>query len=210
MKTCLLCQLEQDLSSYPEDLRATSDLSDKTLPYCNKCCHTYKRSKKSARAFCLIYLLTNIKNGLLYVGQSWCALIQRMGTGSNYVNSPRLYEAIQEFGANAFEYKVLTVCHDQTSANDMEIWYQDEYNALDPAIGYNVKRAGSHGKHAESTKQQISETIKEMMAQLSPEEMAERNGRKSGHHFYLLAWKRTRATYRRVERGQLYLYETAT
>jgi group I intron endonuclease len=175
MKICLLCQIEQDFSSYPEDLQGASDLSDKTLPYCNKCCYGYKRSKTESRAFCLIYLLTNTKNGLLYVGQSWLALYQRIGTtGGGYANSPRIYSAIQEFGVDVFEYKVLTVCYDQVSANYLEILYQDQYNTLDPAIGYNVKRAGSHGAHAESTKQQISETLKKQAAEWTPEERIER------------------------------------
>jgi hypothetical protein len=175
MKICLLCQTEQDFTSYPEDLQAALDLSDKTLPYCNKCCYGYKRSKTESRAFCLIYLLTNTKNGMLYVGQSWLALYQRIGTtGGGYSNSPRIYAAIQEFGVDTFEYKVLTVCYKQATANELEIRYQDQYNTLDPAIGYNVKRAGSSGRHAESTKQQISETLKKQAAEWTPEERAER------------------------------------
>jgi hypothetical protein len=57
---------------------------------------------------CKIYLLKNIVNCKVYIGQTWMDLHKRMGkNGVNYSNSPYLYHAIQKYGIHNFEYEVL-------------------------------------------------------------------------------------------------------
>lgn len=78
-------------------------------------------------------------------------------TGGGYQNSPRIYEAIRTHGVENFHYElVLAECETQAQADRMEDAFIDQYDALNPEVGYNVKRAGSHGKHHEETKKKIS------------------------------------------------------
>lgn len=109
---------------------------------------------------CKIYLLTNKKNGKVYVGQTWNELKNRMGkTGEGYSNSPYLYHAIKYYGPEHFEYSLLDEADNQTDADRLEDEYIVKYNSRDLSIGYNLKQGGSHGKHSEETKKKISESL---------------------------------------------------
>lgn len=106
---------------------------------------------------CTIYLLTNKINNKIYVGQTWSVLKNRMGRdGKGYSNSTYLYYAIQKYGANNFEYKMLAFCEDQLSADKAEAVYIIIYDSKNHKIGYNIKDGGSAGKHSEDTKVKIS------------------------------------------------------
>ena len=132
---------------------------------------------------CTIYLLTNLINKKIYVGQSWMLLQHRMGKdGSNYRNSPYLYAAIQKYGVENFEYtKVLAECQTQEEANKLEDHYMDVYDSRNPDIGYNIKRGGSNGTHSEETIKKISETLKKQYEEMSDEEKAARAAPISGY-----------------------------
>lgn len=110
---------------------------------------------------CTIYLLTNIINNKIYIGQTWNDLNLRMGIeGKNYKNSVHLYNAIQKHGIENFKYTVLQIVSSQEEANFYEDKYIKDYNSLDPKIGYNIKEGGANGKHSEETKYKISASIK--------------------------------------------------
>lgn len=121
---------------------------------------------------CTIYLLTNLSNNKIYIGQTWMTLEKRMGrNGDNYSNSRYLYAAIKKYGCDNFEYTILQKCHDQATADAYESYYIELYNSRDGEIGYNLKTGGSAGKHSEETKKRISQTLKTQTAALSPEEL---------------------------------------
>lgn len=125
---------------------------------------------------CSIYLLTNIVNGKIYVGQTWLPLHIRMGKeGSNYKNSLYLYSAIQKHGADKFQYEILVQCRDQESADYLEEYFINQYDSRNLQIGYNLKEGGSAGRHSDETRKKISETLKAQAAAWSPEELAKRS-----------------------------------
>lgn len=110
---------------------------------------------------CTVYLLSNTINNKIYIGQTWSPLYIRMGKdGSNYKNSIYLYSAIQKYGTENFQYKILAECKDQITADVFEEYYINWYDTKNSEIGYNLKNGGSAGKHSEETKDKISESIK--------------------------------------------------
>ena len=140
---------------------------------------------------CTIYLLTNKVNNKIYVGQTWGTCQDRMGKdGSFYKNSIYLYNAINKYGADNFEYKHLAYCEKQEDADLMEEYYINLYNSKDHDIGYNIKGGGSVGKHSSETIEKMSKTQKEIASKWTPEELAKRvapvinywNGKKRGPH----------------------------
>jgi len=120
---------------------------------------------------CTIYILKNKINNKIYVGQTWLSLQDRFGPqGAKYKNSIHLYNAIQKYGADNFEYEVLETCVDQNTADELEAKHIIQYNSKDPEIGYNIKDGGSAGKHSEETKEKIAKT---MVAKVWSEEAIE-------------------------------------
>jgi NUMOD3 motif len=113
-------------------------------------------------------------DGMIYIGQTLEERVEdRMGkNGAKYFTSPNIYAAIQKDRPENFQYTTLTFCQGIINANMFEDQYMELYHSKDPEIGYNIKSAGSHGKHHEATKVKISETLKAQMAQMTPEEIA--------------------------------------
>jgi group I intron endonuclease len=108
---------------------------------------------------CKIYLLTNIKNNKVYVGQTWLTLKARWGKdGVHYKGCTLLYNAILKYGCENFKYLLLTECDTQEEADRLENEYMIKYDSRNPAVGYNLKSGGSAGKHSEETKKIIGET----------------------------------------------------
>lgn len=119
-----------------------------------------------------IYLLVNKINGMIYVGETCQEKVEdRMGKdGSAYSNSPRIYEALQTFGCENFFYHTLDHAYGESECARLEQHYMDEFDAKNPEVGYNIKNASSNGKHHESTKEQISATLKAQFAAMTPEQ----------------------------------------
>lgn len=110
--------------------------------------------------YCTLYLLTNMINGKIYVGQTWSTTEIRMGDdGSRYKNSIKLFNAIKKYGVDNFAYNFLAFAHSQEVADELENQFIELYHSRDPKIGYNLKGGGSVGKHSEETKQKISKTL---------------------------------------------------
>jgi group I intron endonuclease len=106
---------------------------------------------------CKIYLLTNIANNKIYVGQSWMGLNDRMGRdGNGYFNSPYLYNAIKKYGVDKFEYQILDFAFIQSHADMLEDFYMNKYDSRNPNIGYNIKRGGRGGRHSQATIEKMS------------------------------------------------------
>jgi hypothetical protein len=109
--------------------------------------------------YCTIYLLRNKYNNKVYVGQTWVSLPDRFNNGYGYINCSYLYNAIQKYGKDNFEYEVIAICSDQNIANYLEDCYINFYHSRDQTYGYNIKTGGSNGKLSEETKKKISESL---------------------------------------------------
>ena len=103
---------------------------------------------------CKIYLLTNMINGKIYIGQTWLELWRRM---RSYDNSIYLHSAIIKYGKENFKYEILWICNNQEEADEIEKYYIEKYNSRDNSIGYNLKEGGRGGRHSEETKAKISQ-----------------------------------------------------
>jgi group I intron endonuclease len=107
-----------------------------------------------------IYKITNILDGKCYIGQTKNDLNDRWKNHKNK-NSNCIYlkNAFQKYGVSNFKFQLVCICFDE-DLNKYEIEYIKKFNSLVPN-GYNLKKGGENGgKHAEETKQKISETIK--------------------------------------------------
>lgn len=107
---------------------------------------------------CIIYKLINTINGMIYIGQTWKSLIDRIDNGRGYANCARLHNAINKYGVQNFKYEVLTVCGTQYTADYWEIYFIDKYDSRNLKIGYNLKTGGSAGKHSLETKEKMAKS----------------------------------------------------
>lgn len=89
-----------------------------------------------------IYKITNLKNGMCYVGQSvdiaerWKQHIKR-GIGADPVTQNKLYPAMLEQGVENFTFEVLEECSG-AQLTEREKFYTDFYKAQE--FGYSIKK----------------------------------------------------------------------
>lgn len=89
-----------------------------------------------------IYKITNLKNGMCYVGQSvdiaerWKQHIKR-GIGADTVTQNKLYPAMLEQGVENFTFEVLEECSG-AQLTEREKFYTDFYKAQE--FGYSIKK----------------------------------------------------------------------
>lgn len=106
-----------------------------------------------------IYQITNMINGKAYIGQSW-DIYHRFGDYRWGGSCNRhLKAAIAKYGLNAFLFEVIREVPQivsQRMLDALESHYIEVMHLTDRRYGYNVRQAGSHGRHAEETKQRIS------------------------------------------------------
>ena len=90
---------------------------------------------------CGIYKITNIKNGMCYVGQAvniadrWKQHIRR-GVGADPPTRNKLYPAMLSFGVENFTFEVIEEC-DRNKLNERELYWQDYFKAKE--FGYSIK-----------------------------------------------------------------------
>ena len=89
-----------------------------------------------------IYKITNLKNGMCYVGQSvdiaerWKQHIKR-GIGADTVTQNKLYPAMLEQGVENFTFEILEECSG-AQLTEREKFYTDFYKAQE--FGYSIKK----------------------------------------------------------------------
>lgn len=141
-----------------------------------------------------IYLITNLINGKVYVGQTAKGLDERWAThvrAWRKGKSPHLYAAFRKYGLASFSITLLSVCDTKEQANYQEKLWILLYNSHNPDIGYNMTDGGDGGgvftgrKHrpesiekmrksatgrspSKETKEKISKTRKGMVGEKSP------------------------------------------
>ena len=88
-----------------------------------------------------IYKITNIQNGMCYVGQSvniaerWRQHIKR-GVGAEAPTKNKLYPAILATGVENFTFELITEC-EKDKLDELEDFYQNFFHAKD--YGYSIK-----------------------------------------------------------------------
>ncbi len=106
-----------------------------------------------------IYQITNMINGKAYVGQSW-NIARRFGDYRWGGSCNRhLRSAFTKYGIGAFMFEIihaLPMAISQSTMDSVEQHYIDSMCLLDSKCGYNIRQAGSHGRHSEETRKRIS------------------------------------------------------
>jgi group I intron endonuclease len=101
----------------------------------------------------IVYKITNIINGMMYVGQTTKILKQRwtehvydsIGTRRRKHNS-YLHLAIEKYGKENFIAEVLNTCMNKQSLDDVERFYIKILNTVRPN-GYNISLGGTGVMH---------------------------------------------------------------
>ena len=90
---------------------------------------------------CGIYKITNILNGMCYVGQTvnfadrWKQHIKR-GVGADPITQNKLYPAMQKDGVQNFTFEIIEECP-QSKLNEREQYWQDFFEAK--KFGYSIR-----------------------------------------------------------------------
>jgi hypothetical protein len=105
----------------------------------------------------IIYLITNIINSKIYVGQDSYNNPEYFGSGK------LISRAIKKYGKKNFKKEILKHCKADDQLNAWEIVFIKKLDATNPKIGYNLTRGGGGFKseHKEKAKQAIAKACKE-------------------------------------------------
>lgn len=106
-----------------------------------------------------IYEHTNKLNGKKYIGQtSEEDINKRWKNGKGYISSPYFYNAIQKYGWDSFDHKIIKRGMSVDEANKMEEELIKKYKTTDPNFGYNIESGGRNAPMSEETKMKISKS----------------------------------------------------
>ncbi len=106
----------------------------------------------------IIYKITNLRNGMAYIGQTRKTANRRWTEHCRNSRS-RIGRAIQEFGRDAFKLEVLKTCRSLSALNKAEAYLILKHSTLIPS-GYNVDKGGVNYSRHPTTGAKISEAIR--------------------------------------------------
>lgn len=114
----------------------------------------------------LIYKITNIINGKIYIGQTRLTAEKRFNKHWNEANCetrPNNYfhNALLYYGKENFTIEVIDTANNIEELNEKEIYWIKYYNSTDKEIGYNLQEGGKSGVRGEETRKILSEKKKE-------------------------------------------------
>lgn len=94
-----------------------------------------------------IYLIRNLVNGKIYVGQTVRTLKQRLyfhfaDSRRYHGGGPRLHRAIRKYGSNNFTIELLATATTAEEMNTLECLWIANLQSTKPAIGYNCTPGG--------------------------------------------------------------------
>jgi group I intron endonuclease len=120
--------------------------------------------------FGVIYKITNLVNGKIYIGQTVRQLIRRWHGHCYRARSGKqshLYEAMRKYGVENFLVEEIDRSIHKEELNAKEVEWISRLGSMDPEVGYNCKEGGNGGRLSEQTKSR-------MRGRPVPEEMRRR------------------------------------
>ena len=109
-----------------------------------------------------IYKITNILNGLAYIGQTKYKAIDRYNAHMNTYKNTKFYNSIHKYGQENFKLEILEDNIPIEKLDELEIYYIKLYNTY--YNGYNETTGGQgiHGyTHTEKDKEKMSIKVKQ-------------------------------------------------
>ena len=110
-----------------------------------------------------IYLITNIINNKIYIGQTNNPSLRWSQHKSNakYNRGNQLItRAIKKYGSGNFVFDVIAMCKDQKDIDPLEEIIIQQYNSRDKKIGYNIDLGGNTSPRSIEVLQKISDGLK--------------------------------------------------
>lgn len=108
----------------------------------------YKKDRNKYKPkFSGVYGIRNIKNGKIYIGQSynihkrWCE--HKYDLNNNIHHNKKLQNAWNKYGETSFCFFVIEKC-EQDIINEREIFWIAYYNSTNRNIGYNLSTGGEY------------------------------------------------------------------
>ena len=104
----------------------------------------------------IVYKITNLLNGKVYVGQTVRTLEARIDQHKRRTKSA-ISQAIGKYGWENFKVEVLEECETQEELNEREKFWIKFFDCIAPK-GYNLNEGGRGGKVSEIAKKHMSES----------------------------------------------------
>ena len=115
-------------------------------------------------------------NDKVYIGITKTSVKKRWLNGKGYKTSRKLNFAINKYGWENIQHKILYENLTKEEAEQKEIELIKKYNSTNDKFGYNIENGGNHqGKMSEDTKKKISEVMKGKLSGIN-------NGMYGKHH----------------------------
>jgi len=110
----------------------------------------------------IVYMYTNLLNKKVYIGQTVRTIAKRRSDHLMVIrysykkgqNMPFIL-AVKKYGFENFKEDILFSAFDKESLDWAESYFMNQFNSLDKKFGYNLKSAGSSGKHSPETIEKI-------------------------------------------------------
>lgn len=116
---------------------------------------------KEQENYC-VYKHTNKTNGKVYIGLTGRKPEYRWSNGNGYKHNPYFYSAIQKYGWDGFDHKIIKDNLTEQEAQELEISLISEFNSTDRNFGYNVLLGGNLGtlgiEMSKETRKKMSES----------------------------------------------------
>jgi group I intron endonuclease len=99
----------------------------------------------------LVYLLTNTRNGKVYVGQTTLSLEERWRqhvklARSNSLRRQYIHNALRKYGLKVFTKAILATADNQEELDRLEQSHIEQYGSADQTKGYNQSTVGGNGR----------------------------------------------------------------
>lgn len=108
----------------------------------------------------VVYMHENRINGKKYIGITCDIPEKRWANGKGYYRNKHFTDAINRYGWDAFDHRVLYTDLTKEEACRIEQEMIQKYGTQDKTKGYNLTSGGEHFKHSESSVMLMSERRK--------------------------------------------------
>lgn len=109
----------------------------------------------------LIYLIKNLINNKVYIGQTIRGIEQRWKEHVSGKKECQYFQyAIEKHKPENFDKQVICYANSLQELNILEEFWINFYNSRDRNVGYNIAKGGFNTQHSDETKKKISDSNK--------------------------------------------------